>query len=300
MTKILFLSVFYCSIFPMSFFLCTISLTAKYYVDRFALMRSWKRAPAIGTTISVISRKYFLSMAVALMAIFSSYYWTGFPFDNLCIDTNSPVDFAGDFELQPYPSPYPRFGGTFSTFLTTASVSPDDYNYRTCSQDFTGHLPKLPFPFAPSRAKVVESLDPSAYMTDDQELSTTYFGWGAFAFTLVILAKYITYWYSAYTALYNGGYKPVGEAQDKPFSEERSRRAYIPFVESKSFAFPLIACQVDNIDKELFDFTDTSRSYLYYDLTNDAEKLVSNGDKNSVDALAFTIVKSWPAEKKKN
>ena len=300
MTKILFLSLFYCSIFPMAFFLCAISLTAKYFVDRFALIRSWKRAPAIGTTISVISRRYVLSMAVAVMAIASSYYWTGFPFDNLCVEESSPVDFTGDFDLQPYPSPYPRFGGTFSTSITTATVSSGDFNYVVCSQDFTGHWPKVPFPFVPTRAKVAESLDPYAYMTDDQILSTTYFGWAAFAFMLVILAKYIASWYSQYQAIYKGGYVPVGESQGKPFSEELSRSAYIPQVYSKSFAFPLIACQVDNIDTELFDFTDPSRSHLYYDLTNDAEKLVSASENNAVDESTFTVVKSWPADKKKD
>ena len=239
-------------------------------------------------------------MAVAVMAIASSYYWTGFPFDNLCVEESSPVDFTGDFDLQPYPSPYPRFGGTFSTSITTATVSSGDFNYVVCSQDFTGHWPKVPFPFVPTRAKVAESLDPYAYMTDDQILSTTYFGWAAFAFMLVILAKYIASWYSQYQAIYKGGYVPVGESQGKPFSEELSRSAYIPQVYSKSFAFPLIACQVDNIDTELFDFTDPSRSHLYYDLTNDAEKLVSASENNAVDESTFTVVKSWPADKKKD
>ncbi|OEU16126.1 hypothetical protein FRACYDRAFT_275258 [Fragilariopsis cylindrus CCMP1102] len=48
MTKILFLNLFYCSIFPSSFFLCAISLCLKYLVDRFNLMRTWKKAPHTG------------------------------------------------------------------------------------------------------------------------------------------------------------------------------------------------------------------------------------------------------------
>jgi hypothetical protein len=38
----------------------------------------------LGNTISSFSRKYFFSAAILAMAIASSYYWSGFPFDNLC------------------------------------------------------------------------------------------------------------------------------------------------------------------------------------------------------------------------
>jgi hypothetical protein len=37
MTKTLFMTLFYCSIFPSAFFLCAISLTIKYFVDKFSL-----------------------------------------------------------------------------------------------------------------------------------------------------------------------------------------------------------------------------------------------------------------------
>jgi len=294
MTKILFLSVFYCAIFPMTFFLCAISLTFKYFVDRFALIRTWKRAPSVGPTIASISRKYFLAMAVGIMAIVCSYYWTGFPFDNLCIDEETPVDFTGEFEMTPYKSSTIDF----STDVTSATVSEGDFNYKICSQDFTGHLPRVAFPFVPSRARWIPDLEPSEYMTETQLISTTYFGWSAFAMMLVVFGKYAYLWYNQYKATYSGVYVPAGEVQGKPFSNEDSRSGYIPQVYSKAFAFPLIACQIDDIDEELFDFNDPSRSYLYYDLTNDAEKLVSVDQKNMLDDRTFTIVKSWPAEKK--
>jgi hypothetical protein len=38
----------------------------------------------LGNTISRFSRKYFFSAAIVAMAIVSSYYWSGFPYDNLC------------------------------------------------------------------------------------------------------------------------------------------------------------------------------------------------------------------------
>jgi hypothetical protein len=104
MTKILFLTLWYSSIFPAAFFMCSFALFVNFFMDRFSLMvcacvvsssfvqtvthslsqRTWKRAPALGTTISKFSRRYFFSTALVAMAVVSSYYWSGFPFDNLC------------------------------------------------------------------------------------------------------------------------------------------------------------------------------------------------------------------------
>lgn len=84
MTKILFLALWYCSIYPCALFLCSFALLVNFFTDRFSLMRTWKRAPMLGNTISRFSRKYFFSAAIVAQAIVSSYYWSGFPYDNLC------------------------------------------------------------------------------------------------------------------------------------------------------------------------------------------------------------------------
>ena len=102
MTKILFLTLWYCSIYPGAFFMCAFALFINYFVDRFSLMRTWKRAPLLGTRISEFSRRYFFSTAVAAMALVSSYYWSGFPFDNLCDNGESSADpFEGTWLVEP-------------------------------------------------------------------------------------------------------------------------------------------------------------------------------------------------------
>lgn len=65
-------------------------------------MRTWKRMPHLGPKISQLSRHYFFPIAAAAMAIFSSYYWSGFPFDNLCPQEDQFVDqaFAGDWTVR--------------------------------------------------------------------------------------------------------------------------------------------------------------------------------------------------------
>jgi hypothetical protein len=289
MTKILFLCLFYSSIFPISFFLCAISLTLKYFVDRFNMVRTWKRAPALGPVISSVSRRYFMSLAVAVMAIACSYYWTGFPYDNLCPNEDSSIDtsYVGTFNVSNYPKGTPIEG------VETITVTADDVDYRFCNMDYTvGRF--FSFPFVPTQEN--NRLDPGAYMTDDQIISTTYFGWSAFAILILVLCKYlyILVWNISIKKI-SGGYKAVGKSQGIPFSEVDSRCAYIPQVNSDAFAFPLIACRIDDIDEEMFDFKDPDRPYKYYDLTMDATKLLAA--KNIANLQCFTIVKTWAPEK---
>lgn len=84
MTKIMFLAFWYSSIFPAGMLLAAMALSVNYYTDRFSLMRSWQRAPRVGTEISNISLNYFFSTALFFLAVMSSFYWSAFPFDNLC------------------------------------------------------------------------------------------------------------------------------------------------------------------------------------------------------------------------
>ena len=84
MTKILFLCVWYCSIFPAAYLLCAFSLFLKYYVDKFSLVRTWERAPHLGNAIAWISHSVFFPLALIATSVMSSYFWSGFPYDNLC------------------------------------------------------------------------------------------------------------------------------------------------------------------------------------------------------------------------
>lgn len=84
MTMFLLLCVWYCSLFPAAFFLCSISLGLKYYLDRFSLMRTWKRAPHYGTRVARTSHQYFFPLMVVAMTVMGTLYWSGFPYDNIC------------------------------------------------------------------------------------------------------------------------------------------------------------------------------------------------------------------------
>jgi len=286
MTKILLLCLFYSSIFPASFFMCALSLFLKYYVDRYNLIRTWKRAPLLGTSISKISRSYFFSLAVCFMAIASSYFWTGFPFDNLCENSESPIDpsYVGTFTLQKYPD------GDFLEEEIT--VTDTDNDYRFCNMNFLSTRP-ITFPFVPIMSN--DKLEPREYMNREQFISTYYYGWSAFVFVVLIVLKVLTKWYDSIKKWTKRSHVSVGKAQEKPFSEVESRCAYVPQVVSDTFAYPLIACKVDDLDEELFDFNDPDRSHRFYDLTVDAKKLLAAHHID--DPPGFSIVKSWDPKK---
>jgi len=242
-----------------------------------------------------MSRKYFLSLSVGIMAIICSYYWTGFSFDNLCVEGPVNDTYVGTHTVS-YPgsetSPVVQGGmgnftislpGSKTDVLTSeeVTITDDDLNYEFCDMDSTSFIPTF-------------DKDASAYMNTDQYISTTYFGWTALIFLILIFVKFTVGFYYNLKKTYGAGYEAVGESQGIPFSEVQSRSAYIPQVVSDCFAFPLIACKVDGIDEEVFDFTDPDRSYKYYDLTKDAKKLLA--EQKIEDPPGFSIVKTWGPE----
>ena len=279
-SKILFLCLFYCSIFPASFFLCAISLFVTYQVEKWALLRHWKRAPPLEDAIPTAIGTYVLPLIVGIMALTNSFYWTGFPYDNLCVnDDGSSIDYS--------------YIGTFALETTAASVAEyvtvtyDDNAYRFCNMNY--HSNFFPdFPYVPYRDR--KNIDSYEYMSEDQILSTTYFGWSAFGILVLILFRFCLRWYQKYRRNFSDDYKPIGRPSRISFSETALRCAYIPQVRSKSFPFPLIACTVDHVDPSCFTFK-PDKPYTYYDLTSDAKKIL--GSEDTMDPLAFTTVKTW-------
>ncbi len=262
MTKILFLALWYSAIYPAALFLCSFSLLVNYFTDRFSLMRTWRRPPHLGTKISQFSRRYFFSLALVAMALLSSYYWSAFPFDNLCVDaTSANNQYAGQWS----------FIQSDGTLNGTQSVQLDDPLYKYCLQDFFRY-PKeeLSFPF-------ISQMQPDGgkWMTEEQEFISDIFGWTSVGVLGLIFFSFIWGWLKAIVHYFQGAYIPVGESQNIPFSEVPSISSYIPQVESSVFSYPLLACNVDGIDHKLLEWTDPDRpDYKFYDLTKDAEALL--------------------------
>lgn len=92
-------------------------------------------------------------------------------------------------------------------------------------------------------------------MTPDQKITTTYFGWAAVVIMGYVVLRFLLDWATMFLNRYRSSYSAVGEDQGINYSEVTSRCAYIPQVVSGLFAYPLIACNTDDIDEELFDWT---------------------------------------------
>ena len=159
-TKTLFLTFYYCAIFPSAFFMCAFTLIVNFYVDKFSLMRTWKPAPALGPYIAKFSRVYFMSSAIAAMALISSYLYSGFPFDNLCGQDVSHSAYYGTWKIT-------NGEGVDST----AIIEPGVRSFHYCNQ-FLGPGSNFAFPALP-----IAQTEGSIWMTNEQQDLTNIYGW---------------------------------------------------------------------------------------------------------------------------
>lgn len=66
---------------------------------------------------------------------------------------------------------------------------------------------------------------------------------------------------------------------------------------NRVFSYPLLACEIDDIDKEMLDWTDPEHPHAFYDLTKDAKALIRGSDISQ--KVVFSQVAHWPPEPKK-
>lgn len=192
--QILFLCVWYCSIFPGSFFLCSFALLIKYFVDKFSLMRTWKRPPQLGTRVSAFSRRYFFSLACVAMSIISSFYWSGFPYDNICELDDPTSAYEGSYTVVALDESI-HMNGTTTTFTKSET------QYQFCSQDLMSPGQGQTFPFVASKQP-----EGKEWMTPEQEDVTNIFGWTSVVITAIVAIKFVWGWVEMAQTLFRSGY----------------------------------------------------------------------------------------------
>jgi hypothetical protein len=163
--------------------------------------------------------------------------------------------------------------------------------YKYCLQDMF-RQPGKSFPAIPSNQP-----EGSEWMTEEQEQVTTIYGWTSVAVLGVVFLSVIWGWIQSAKGLFKSTYEPSGEDQGINFSEVPSISTYVPQVESKAYSYPLLACNIDSIDADLFDWTDPDRPHGYYDLTKDADDLLQGTDITT--KMVFSTLTHWPPEGKK-
>ena len=91
--------------------------------------------------------------------------------------------------------------------------------------------------------------------------------------------------------------QPVGEDKKIPYSDVKTKRAYIPEVESNGILYPLIACPTDNlINTRFFSWRDDERSYDYYDLSRDLANVLTidqNVERLNLSKKVLGSVSYW-------
>ena len=168
-------------------------------MDRFSLMRTWKRAPQLGTRVSKFSRQYFFSLACVAMAIICSFYWSGFPFDNICPNDGIDESFIGEnFTVS-------EWGAGPNATSELVSYSDADVDYRFCPQDLMTPGLSDSFPFVPEKQP-----EGGEWMTDDQERVTTLFGWSSVVITILVILKFVWGWIDSYKGLFYSSYEVSG------------------------------------------------------------------------------------------
>lgn len=222
---------------------CFIALFINYFADRFSLMRTWSRIPDVGPEMAELNRSYLSSMAVAAMAFASAYFWSGFPYDQLCpLKENEEIQF--------------QLGDTVLSAQT---------RYQYCKQDFIRMLERS-FPHVPKFQP--EGLE---WMTADQERLTSLYGWTS----IVVMAAVAICWFVWIVKPYQNTDKEPeyrGRPTAVPFSKQAFVSSYLPEVKSNLFAYPFLAFDTSGLDEQLYDWKDPDREYQYYDLSNDVEK----------------------------
>lgn len=178
MTNVLFLTFYYGTIFPVGYFFCALTLCVHYWTDKYCLLRVWAPEPHIGTRLSVFCRS-FVAGSLVILAVMSSYYVAGFPFDNACKDSdNSQV-----------PSDY--LGKTFAAkdgYEKEISISVDENesSYFFCNMNMAQYSPRPAFPAWASNQPVG-----GEWMEEDQEHLSWFFGWTSVVALVLIVCIFL-------------------------------------------------------------------------------------------------------------
>eukprot|EP00980_Cylindrotheca_fusiformis_P003465 scaffold774_cov75-Cylindrotheca_fusiformis.AAC.2 len=287
MTKIMFLAFWYSSIFPGGLLFAAVALTVNYYTDRFSLMRSWQRAPSVGKEIAVFSRHYFMSSACVILAMMSSFYWSAFPFDNLCPTEES----VNATQI-----------GNYTIEDETVMVDSTSDVYRFCNQDFILRPsgPNYPFIYREGEEGFGE------WMSEEQRFLSRLFGWTSVAVLSLVVLKFIYGIGEKVRKQFVIRAEPIGDDQGIGFHDVRNIAGYVPQVRSPMFSYPLIVCPTKKLGDEL---TDPDLDYEYYDLTKDADHVLTGGNRpgrNSFDRVMYwspeshsNAVNNWRSQKRR-
>lgn len=110
-TKVLCVSLFFSPILPATLFLGAAAMAVHFAVAKFALLRMGSTTTDVGTRLSRLSRNIFFSSSLVLHFVMCGYWWSGYPYDNVCESSNdgSMQQCNQDFLRRGVFPPFPRY-----------------------------------------------------------------------------------------------------------------------------------------------------------------------------------------------
>ena len=60
------------------------ALLAQFYAGKFCVLRLCGPTPDVGFHVARLSRNYFIPLILVTHVVMSSYWWSGYPYDNVC------------------------------------------------------------------------------------------------------------------------------------------------------------------------------------------------------------------------
>jgi hypothetical protein len=150
-------------------------------------------------------------------------------------------------------------------------------------------------------------------MTDEQTQLTIVFGWTCFVllilYFVLVLGRLV---FTSVLSIVKGTYKPSGIDQCKDFSSVIGVEtfAYIPQLEAPGLGFPLLVCNIDDIDVELIGWKDPNRTdeieqhrydsrNMIFDVAHEGLHRprfgpIEHSDESKKHRPIFSIVKHYP------
>mmetsp|Transcript_26866 Transcript_26866/g.41186 ORF Transcript_26866/g.41186 Transcript_26866/m.41186 type:complete len:253 (+) Transcript_26866:134-892(+) len=184
---------------------------------------------------------------LVVLAYVSAYAWAQFPYDNLC-----PTGEVG-------------FEGKYSADSSMQSrVVSQTKSYSFCNQNFF-RLEAFPYPPLPGKQP-----EDGVWMTDDQERITDIWGWTSVAVMVsFIMGVFGQSVWIGFRNIFQGIYKPEGREQHIDFGGVEEIFGYVPQIPVGGFPFPLLACDIDDVDQNLVGWNDRQNSYDIHNLIFD-------------------------------
>eukprot|EP00551_Chaetoceros_affinis_P010403 CAMPEP_0203684632 /NCGR_PEP_ID=MMETSP0090-20130426/48136_1 /ASSEMBLY_ACC=CAM_ASM_001088 /TAXON_ID=426623 /ORGANISM="Chaetoceros affinis, Strain CCMP159" /LENGTH=926 /DNA_ID=CAMNT_0050553809 /DNA_START=252 /DNA_END=3032 /DNA_ORIENTATION=- len=265
-TKLLFFTFVYCTIFPLGFFFAAVCFFVYYWIDKFSILRTWRQGPKINADISLFST-YFLFLTLLGYAFIASFMYSSFPFDDACATDESIPD---NYMNQTFSVKSGRWNGT------EFSITSNDKVYKFCDQDLLRS--GLPISSFTDHSK-------HEWMDDSQERLSNIFGWVFVGTTvLVTLSIFIRIFIRFVKPLFFKSIKARGKVSDRPFSDILQMYGYVPQVKLGGFQHPILLCDVSKLKKSLIGW-ERDGDYESFNITYSVPK---NARKS-----CFNVVKSW-------